>query len=614
MTKKYDVYIIYRRKDRDTARIIAQLLKSAGKSVFYDLEVLLAGDLSKQISTGLESSQSYMVLLSEGCANRSIHPGDWWTKEVEHAVQSGKRIIPVNINDSFKSDELKDMPEAVMSLLKIHWMPFYLNKASIFVKEILSLLDNQVSNERKKEKCDIFLAYPRKDLKAAEKLCKVIKDNGLSVWRDIDGVCTGDSYVDVIINAIYSSKVFIAIYSSWALNSQCFNYELKIAQEKKIPIIKVLTDTPEGLSGTRRMTFGSLLEMGSPRFEEKLLSSILKNGCKPVTTEMASYGKELYDEAIRTSNMQKESRSFSILLRAAELGDREASSYIESRLWNIDLRDAVSQYIPINSYFIEDLRADLYNRGEIIAEDPTLNDSSVRGEGMERAAFKMMKRAIDLGFDGSNPTHYSWCYLTEDDFEECLNLLGESSRFLLNRNEDKLEKQLVNTAKISPSKTYDIFISYRRKDSSGNIAGRDIARGFKHYLETKGYKCFFDYSNCDDGEFEDIIIPSIRNSKFFLLIMTNGALDRCVDDWDWVRREITEAFEHNLKIIPVAITDFEHPEISFHGNIPPLPSPLNRIEKIQWSEVSMGSLYEVSVDLMIEKRIKKEQKHEDKIL
>lgn len=152
-------------------------------------------------------------------------------------------------------------------------------------------------------------------------------------------------------------------------------------------------------------------------------------------------------------------------------------------------------------------------------------------------------------------------------------------------------------------KKYDIFISYRRKDAAGNIAGRDIARGFKHYLESKGFTCFFDYSECDDGEFEDIIIPAVRNSKYFLLVMTNGALDKCIEEGDWVRREISEAWAAQLKIIPIAITDNEHPEISFRSPIPSLPYPLNRIEKIQWAEVSMGSLYEVSVDELVRKRL-----------
>lgn len=620
----YDVYIIYRRKDRDTARTIAQLLQSVGKSVFFDMEVLSGGDFSKQISTGLESSQSYIVLLSEGCTDKCVHPEDWWTKEVEHAIQSGKKIIPVNIENSFKSDGLNDLPEGVKSLLKIQWMSFYENQSDGFVNNVLSLLDNQTSNEHKKENHDIFLACPREDLKAAEKLSKVIHDNGLSVWRDIDYIYTSDSIADLIINAISSSKVFIAIYSSWALKSEWFKKELEFAHKKKIPIIKVLTDTPEGLSGTRRMTFGSLLEMGSVRFEEKLLSSILNNGCKPVTSELASYGKELYDKAIRTNNLQEESTSFSILMRAAELGDSEALSYIESRLWNIDLRDAVSQYVPINSYFIEDLRADLYNRGEILAEDETVSDNTFRGQGMEKAAFRMMKRAIDLGFDGSDPMQYYWCFLTDKDYDECLNQLGASSRIHksstkpkskqifsshnenVSQNHDNIEKvqsqsviqKKQNDEKVTADKLleeytphhvdFDIFISYRRDDA------REHARNVQLALRSNGYgKVFFDYDSIQDGEFTKRIINAIFSCTDFLLLLSPKSMERCINQGDPVAYEIRAAKKYNKHIIPMQLNgkDVLWPK--------EFPADLEFIKEIHWHDHMTNSYFDESIKKLI---------------
>ena len=622
--QNYDVYIIYRRKDKDTARVIAQLLQSAGKSVFFDMEVLLFGDISEHISSGLELSQSYIVLLSKDCMDRCNQPNDWWTKEVDHAVQSGKKIIPVNIEDSFKLDGLKDLPEGVKSLLKIQWMPFYGSLSDSFVNEILSLLDNQVSNEYKKEDHDIFLAYPREDLKAAEKLSKAIQANGLSVWRDIDGIYTGDSFVKVITDAITSSKVFIAIYSSWALKSHYFNVELEFARKKKIPIIKVLTDTPEGLSGTRRMTFGSLLEMGSARFEEKLLSGILNNGCKPVTKEMASYGKELYNKAIRTNNLQEEGKSFCILMRAAELGDSEALSYIESRMWNIDLREAVSQYIPINSYFIEDLRADLYNRGEIIAEDSTLTDVEQRGCGMEKVAFRMMKRAIDLGFDGSDPVHYDWYYLTDKDFDECLSQLGASSGFYrsstkpkskqiistynenVSQYHDSIEKveswsanqKKLNEGKVTADKLlkeytphhvdYDIFISYRRDDA------REHARNVQLALRSNGFgKVFFDYDSIQDGEFTKRIINAVYSCTDFLLLLSPKSMERCVNQGDPVACEIRAAKKYGKHIIPMQLNG---KEITWPKGF---PIDLEFIKDIHWHDHMTNSYFDESIKKLI---------------
>ena len=87
-------------------------------------------------------------------------------------------------------------------------------------------------------------------------------------------------------------------------------------------------------------------------------------------------------------------------------------------------------------------------------------------------------------------------------------------------------------------KKYDVFISYRRKSASGAIDGTYVARMLKMELEQRGYTVFFDYNECTDGDFVQRILPSIRNSKYFILVLTSGALIRCADENDWVRREI----------------------------------------------------------------------------
>ena len=552
--KKYDVYIIYRKKDQDVTRAIAELLQSVGKRVFFDVEELSAGNFSKQIFSALEHSSSYIVLLSEGCMDHFVFPGDWWAKEVAYAIQSGKKVIPVNIEDSFKTDGLRDVPADLSPLLRIQWMSFYRNQTDRFANEILSLLDGQI--KEKEYSHDVFLAYPRVDLKAAEKLCKAFETNGFSVWRDIDGIYTCDDFEDVTAKAISSSKVFIAIYSSWALESLWFKQELAFAQQKKIPIIKVLTDTPEGLSAIRRMALGSMLDMGGDRFEEKLLSSILNYGCKPDTTEMSSLGKDLYEDALKTNDLQEENRAFCILMRAAELGDNDALSYIESKPWNINLADAVSRYVPINGYYVHDMRADLYNQGEIIAEDETLSDNAQRGRGMEKAAFSMMRRAIDLGHDGNDPTDYDWYFLEEKDFEECLNMLGNSSKmYLRKRNKANAKKKanmsLMVTSNIRESESNmgsKIFISYKRVD-------KDIVLPIKDEIEQKtGNRCWIDLDGIEsDAQFANVIIRAINNAQVFLFMYSHAHTEIEDYDTDWTVREINFAQKRRKRIVFVNI-------------------------------------------------------------
>ena len=144
---------------------------------------------------------------------------------------------------------------------------------------------------------------------------------------------------------------------------------------------------------------------------------------------------------------------------------------------------------------------------------------------------------------------------------------------------------------------YDIFISYRRFDSKGRTSGRDIARTIKLELEKRGFKVFFDYSELRDNEFENIILPAVKNSKALLFILSEDALIRCSNEGDWVRREICTALETGVKIIPL------NPDNAFNGWPENLPAELEPMKHQQFSDINMGSLFEKSIDKLIEDRL-----------
>jgi hypothetical protein len=126
---------------------------------------------------------------------------------------------------------------------------------------------------------------------------------------------------------------------------------------------------------------------------------------------------------------------------------------------------------------------------------------------------------------------------------------------------------------MEPKKEYDIFISYRRVDSEGRTSGRDIARTLQKELTIRGYSVFFDYSEIKDEEFESVILPAVQSSKVFLLVLTKDALLRCVNEGDWVRREIETAISSNCKIIPI------DPDHAFSGWPESIPDSIRPITK-----------------------------------
>ena len=144
-----------------------------------------------------------------------------------------------------------------------------------------------------------------------------------------------------------------------------------------------------------------------------------------------------------------------------------------------------------------------------------------------------------------------------------------------------------------------IFVSYRRTDLDGKTSGTDIARTIKQHLEISGYKnrVFFDYSELSDDEFENIILSEIRGCKVFILVLTHDTMHRCVDDDDWVRREILEAAKHNIKIIPIEVDNL------FNGYPKDMISDLNIIKRLQHSKVHMDSSFENDMNAIIETRI-----------
>ena len=146
---------------------------------------------------------------------------------------------------------------------------------------------------------------------------------------------------------------------------------------------------------------------------------------------------------------------------------------------------------------------------------------------------------------------------------------------------------------------YDIFISYRRLDEHGNISGRDQARLIAKQLQLEGYRAFFDYSEIRDDEFDKVIIPAVENCKVFFLVLTKDALNRCVNNDDWVRKEIETAISSGCKIVNIT------PDNTFNGWPSNLPSTLEKIKKIQISDIQFGQLFEVSIKKLIEDRIER---------
>ena len=104
-----------------------------------------------------------------------------------------------------------------------------------------------------------------------------------------------------------------------------------------------------------------------------------------------------------------------------------------------------------------------------------------------------------------------------------------------------------------PGSDQSVFISYRRD------GGADVARLIQSYLEGHGFRVFLDVDELGTGHFDAQILKQIENCEHFLMICSPGALERCSNPDDWVRREIAHAIRCSRKIVPVTLAGFRWP-------------------------------------------------------
>ena len=111
---------------------------------------------------------------------------------------------------------------------------------------------------------------------------------------------------------------------------------------------------------------------------------------------------------------------------------------------------------------------------------------------------------------------------------------------------------------------YSVFISYRRDGGEG------FAQIFSEKLAQNRFRVFYDIEAIGVGLFDEKILTEIEESDVFVLILSRGALDRCINEEDWVRREIAHALKLNKPIIPLFFRGFEFPD-SLPAEIEKLP-------------------------------------------
>lgn len=145
---------------------------------------------------------------------------------------------------------------------------------------------------------------------------------------------------------------------------------------------------------------------------------------------------------------------------------------------------------------------------------------------------------------------------------------------------------------MTQEKKYDVFISYRRE------GGKNIARLLKTELGLRGYHAFLDFDELKDGRFDKRIMDAIDAAPVFMFILSDHALDRCVDENDWVRKEIEYAMATERHIIPI------NPDKSFSDFPDYVPKNLkDGLGLHQFSQLLLDDLFNQTMDKLVTERL-----------
>ncbi|GEM_PF-844948 len=110
MAEEYDIFISYRRyedAERSKENIskagrLSEVFLRKGYKVFFDQNERTAKALKEKILPAVRRSRCFLLFLTESCLERCKSEGDWVRQEIETAIEAGKKIVPVTLDNAIE--------------------------------------------------------------------------------------------------------------------------------------------------------------------------------------------------------------------------------------------------------------------------------------------------------------------------------------------------------------------------------------------------------------------------------------------------------------------------------------------------------------------------------
>ncbi len=119
MQKQKTVFISYRRTNVYTARAVYQYLITRDYDAFLDSESIASGAFEQIILNQIAARAHFVVVLTPSALERCLQPGDWLRREIEHAIDLKRNIVPLMF-EGFKFDDVQQYLTGKLALLQAY--------------------------------------------------------------------------------------------------------------------------------------------------------------------------------------------------------------------------------------------------------------------------------------------------------------------------------------------------------------------------------------------------------------------------------------------------------------------------------------------------------------
>lgn len=137
------------------------------------------------------------------------------------------------------------------------------------------------------------------------------------------------------------------------------------------------------------------------------------------------------------------------------------------------------------------------------------------------------------------------------------------------------------------AEVHDVFISYKRKSAAAQ------ARLIRTELVENGVRVFMDVTDLGSGFFDEALLQRIANTRNFVLILAPHSLDNCMEETDWLRKELGQAIASGCNIVPIRLPNFKFPK-----TLPDELRDLPRLQSLEYTHVFFEAMVDRLLDML----------------